>query len=277
MTNQLAHLIIGCSFLFISTNGFATSPAKSKSTSSTRPVLEVHQGNYFRWSAPQGWFMHETTNGVDLASPDGKTLVSSALLVGSYGRMTPRNFLNMMLRQINPTAKVVGSKPLPNQPGLMGTFWKIEEFSVTANTKGAPVQMVITVGVSEAYGRYSATMTLYQAPVSSWQQDKTWLPAITQSIVVTNPRQLAGQDKVTLPRNNPLDNSGLIESWRRKGMSEDRISQARREGMMGYTRMEDPQTGRKYNMPLETYDGTVGGYRNPKRPTELLRKAPTGE
>ena len=46
---------------------------------------------------------------------------------------------------------------------------------------------------------------------------------------------------------------------------------------MGYTRLEDPQTGRRYNVPLETYDGTVGGWRNPIRPNELLRKLPPGE
>ncbi len=41
-------------------------------------------------------------------------------------------------------------------------------------------------------------------------------------------------------------------------------------------RLEDPTTGQRYEMPLEAYDGTAGGYRNPKRPTELLRKLPPG-
>jgi hypothetical protein len=84
-------------------------------------------------------------------------------------------------------------------------------------------------------------------------------------------------DQLLRPRNNPLDNSGLIESWRRKGVSEARISQAQREGMMGYERMRDPSTGRMYDMPLEAYDGAAGGYRNPVRPTELLVKARPGE
>jgi hypothetical protein len=30
-------------------------------------------------------------------------------------------------------------------------------------------------------------------------------------------------------------------------------------------------------MPIEAYDGKVGGYRNPNRPTELLRKLPAGD
>jgi hypothetical protein len=243
---------------------------------SGRPVLEQHQGRFFRWAAPKGWSMQETTNGVDLGAPDGKTLVSSALLVGGYGQMTPRNFLAATLRQVNPSAQIVGAQRLPNQPGILAP-WVVEDFAITATAQGVPLRAQATVGVSEAYGRYSAVIMLYQAPAATWPQARLWLPAVAQSIVVINPRQVAGQDRVVLPRNNPLDNSGLIESWRQKGLSEDRISQARREGTMGYTRLEDPQTGRRYNMPLEAYDGTVGGYRNPVRPNELLRKLPSGE
>jgi hypothetical protein len=243
---------------------------------SSRPVLEQHQGRYFRWASPRGWAMQETTNGVDLAAPDGKTLVSSALLVGGFGQMTPRTFLAATLRQVNPSAQIVGAQRLPTQPGILAP-WIVEDFAITATAQGVPVRAQATVGVSEAYGRYSATVMLYQAPAASWPQARLWLPAVAQSIVVTNPRQVAGQDRVMLPRNNPLDNSGLIESWRRKGLSEDRISQGRREGTMGYTRMEDPQTGRRYRVPLEAYDGTVGGYRNPLRPNELLRKLPPGD
>jgi hypothetical protein len=32
-----------------------------------------------------------------------------------------------------------------------------------------------------------------------------------------------------------------------------------------------------YEMPLGDWDGTIGGYRNPVRPTEILRKTEPGE
>ena len=263
---------VGCfAILLVAPASAADAPALS-----SRPVLEQHQGRYFRWAAPRGWSMNETTNGVDLSAPDGKTVVSSALLVGGFGQMTPRGFIGATLRQLNPSAQIVGTQRLPNQPGILAP-WIVEDFAITATVQGVPVRAQATVGVSAAYGRYSAAVMMYQAPVASWPQARLWLPAVAQSITVTNPRQVAGQDQVMLPRNNPLDNSGLIESWRQKGLSEDRISQGRREGTMGYTRMQDPQTGRRYNVPLEAYDGTVGGYRNPVRPTELLRKLPPGE
>lgn len=250
--------------------------ADAKPVALNRPVLETHQGQYFRWSTPKGWAMKETTNGVDLFAPNGTTFVSSALLAGGFGDMTPQQFLAMTMRQVNPTMQVTASRRLGDQPGIMSP-WRTEEYELAGTYNGVPVRMNATVGMSSAYGRYWATMTLYQSPAASWPQDRTWLPAIAQSIAVTNPRQVAGADRVMLPRNNPLDNSGLIESWRQKGLSEDRISQAQRERTMGYERMQDPATGRHYDMPYETYDAGAGGYRNPTRPTELLRKAPTGE
>jgi hypothetical protein len=42
--------------------------------------------------------------------------------------------------------------------------------------------------------------------------------------------------------------------------------------MMDYERVKDPEPGRIYEMPLEAWDDTIGGYRNPVRPTEILQK-----
>jgi hypothetical protein len=41
--------------------------------------------------------------------------------------------------------------------------------------------------------------------------------------------------------------------------------------------VKDPETGRMYEMPLGDWDGTIGGYRNPVRPTEILQKTEPGE
>lgn len=265
-----------CGTVLAGLAAWAPAAPAPKAPAMDRPALQAQQGHYFRWSAPQGWSVKETTNGVDLASPDGKTMVSSALLHGSFGNVTPRDFLMKVMQQVNPTARIFGSAPLPSQPGIWGE-WQSEEFQLWGLHQGTAVRMQATVGLSAGHGRYSATMTLYQAPTTSWDHDRLWLPAIAQSIAVTNARQVAGQDTVMLPRNNALDNSGLIESWRQKGLSEDRISQGQREGTMGYTRLEDPRTGQRYEMPIEAYDGKVGGYRNPTRPTELLRKLPAGD
>ncbi|MGH8353985.1 MAG: hypothetical protein ACRERY_10740 [Pseudomonas sp.] len=240
-----------------------------------RPPLETRQGQYFRWAMPKGWTSTETSNGVDLIAPDGITLVSSALLHGGFGNLSPRDFLGMIMQQVNPSAQIQGSSPLPSQPGIWGP-WQAEDFALSGVQQGIPVRMRATVGLSAGYGRYSASMTLYQAPASAWEQAKLWLPAVAQAIVASNVPGLAGQDRVVLPRNNPLDNSGLIESWREKGLSEERIAQGQREGTMGYQRLEDPDTGQSFELPLEAYDATLGGYRNPNRPSELLVPLPPG-
>ncbi|MFC5300007.1 hypothetical protein [Azospira restricta] len=276
MTLSLIRIALGCCAVVFASLAFSGEPGASKARALDRPVLEFHQGQYFRWSAPRGWGMNETTNGVDLFAPGRATFVSSALLAGGFGDMSPPQFLAMTLRQVNPSARVTQARRLRDQPGILAP-WRVEEYEIAATYQGIPVRMNATVGVSSAYGRYYATMTLYQSPASTWEQVRTWLPAVAHSIVVTNPRQVAGADRVMLPRNNPLDNSGLIESWRQKGLSEDRISQARQEATMGYERMHDSQTGRNYNMPYEAYDAAAGGYRNPMRPNELLRKAGPGE
>lgn len=268
--------VLGWSAFIFASAAFSADSSAAKSATLNRPVLEFHQGQYFRWSAPRGWAMNETANGVDLLAPDGATFVASALLAGGFGDMSPRQFLAMMLRQVNPSAQVTFATRLKDQPGILAP-WRVEEYEMSGSYNGSPVRMSATVGVSSAYGRYYATMTLYQSPAATWPRERTWLPAVAHSIVVTNPRQVAGADQVMLPRNNPLDNSGLIESWRQKGLSEDRISQARQEATMGYERMQDPQTGRHYNMPYEAYDAGAGGYRNPLRPTELLNKARPGQ
>jgi hypothetical protein len=275
MTSRPIRSALLSGMIFSALTVFAQRAAPQRADALERPPLKAQQGKYFRWAAPQGWSVKETANGVDLFAPDGKTFVSSALLHGSFGRMTPRDFLSMTMKQVNPSARIERSAPLPSQPGIWSP-WQLEDFVLTAVHKGTPVRMRATVGLSAGYGRFSATMSLYQAPTTSWERDKLWLPAVAQSILVTNARQVAGQDAVMLPRNNPLNNSGLIESWRQKGLSEDRISQGRREGTMGYTRLEDPNTGQRYEMPLEAYDGKVAGYRNPTRPAELLRKLPAG-
>lgn len=276
MTFRIFRAALGCSALLLASAAFSADSSAVPPTALNRPILEPRQGQYFRWSVPKAWAMKETSNGVDLFAPGGTTFVSSALLAGGFGDMTPQQFLAMTMRQVNPSMQVTNARRLKDQPGIMSP-WRIEEYEMAGTFNGIPVRMNATVGVSAAYGRYWATMTLYQSPAATWLQDRTWLPAVAQSIAVTNPRQVAGADRVMLPRNNPLDNSGLIESWRQKGLSEDRISQARRETTMGYERMQDPSTGRNYDMPYETYDAGAGGYRNPMRPSELLRKAPTGE
>lgn len=195
-----------------------------------RPYLEYYQGRYFGWSAPSGWRHSESTNGVTLSSPDGGQKAMYALLLRSRGSSDPQNFLLWMMSRIPgcKNIKVVAYRKLPDQrSGIPNTRWKVMEMDMSYSDNGVPQTAKMTCGVNNYYGMYDAMIVGYQAAVNTWPAAKLYLPAVARSIKITNTREVAGNNTLIPVRNNPLDNSALIESWKRKGISEARISQAR--------------------------------------------------
>jgi len=257
------------------------SPTEPHDSTGPRPPLEIIHGTYFRWAQPAGWQSNETIAGVDLRAPDNVTAVGSAILLRSPGDTNPADFVMMTLRSLPGYAnlRIVAKRGLPDQSsGRMRTPWKIAELELTFNYRGVPARGTWMCGISAIFGlSFDAFIVGYQTMASRFDQDRLWLSPIANSVAITNVAGVAGNDQLIQPKNNPLDNAALIESWRQKGLSDDHISKARREGMMGYERLKDPETGRIYEMPLEAYDGTVGGYRNPRRPAELLQRTGPGE
>jgi hypothetical protein len=246
----------------------------------TRPPLLVRQGQYFTWAMPTDWRANESGNGVDMISPDGSLIANSMLLTGSTGQTTPWSFLVTLLTQLGDRdINGLSTRDLPSLPsGYPGIDWQIQEFELTfTDTTGVSRHADCTCGVCNAYGGYSVLMQAFSARVDEFDRAKTWLPLLAQSVMAINPGQIAYQNQLIPVQNRPLDNSGLMESWQEKRLSQDRIAKAQQEGMMGYERMVSPTTGQHYNMPLETYDGTVGGYRDPDHPNEILKSTKPGE
>lgn len=248
--------------------------SRSDNQGFTRPVLAVQRGQFFTWAMPAGWRSNETGNGVDMTSPDGKLAASAVLLTGNPGQSTPWDFLVKVMNALGDTdINQISAHDLPPvRSGYPGINWEIQEFELTFNdAKGVTQHAASTCGILNAYGGYSVVLQSFSAPEVEFDRAKLWLPLLPQSVAAIDPSKIAYQDQLIPVRNHPLDNSGLMESWEQKNLSQDRISKAQREGMMGYERMVSPTTGRYYNMPLETYDGTVGGYRNPEHPDEILK------
>src|SRR6185436_17221200 len=230
----------------------------------TRPALAVQRGQFFTWAMPAEWQANETGNGVDLISPDGKLSATSVLLTGSRGQTTPWEFVVLMLGKLGATdINQISAQDLPPAPsGYPGINWEIQEFELTlTDSKGVSQQADVSCGILNAYGGYSVVLQMFSAAENEFDQARTWLPLLPQSVRAIDPGNIAYQKQLIPVRNRPLDNSGLMESWKQKNLSQDRISRAQRKGMMGYEPMVSPTTGRNYNMPLESYDGTVGGYR----------------
>jgi hypothetical protein len=242
-----------------------------------RPTLRVQQGQYFKWSMPEGWRSNETTNGVDIASPDGRAGATSCLLVNTPGTTTPRGFVEGFLPRCGATnLHFINSKDLPDQM-YAGSPMKTQQMELTYDVNGTPYHSLMTCAVATGWNNYTAFLQGAGSVPDDWDKVKTWLPAVAESVAITNPQQVAMQDKIILPKNRPLDDTSIMAAYQTRAASQDRLSQKWEETTLGYERMKDPSTGQMYDMPFETYDRTRGGYINPQRPTEMLQHAQPGE
>jgi hypothetical protein len=145
--------------------------------------------------------------------------------------------------------------------------------------RGKDVRAHAVCGVVQGYGQYSAALRAYQAPAASFEKSRALLAAVDASVVISNPRQVAGVDRMVLPKGTSHDAiyGDYNRAYRERAKAADRMNQGQREATMGQVRMKDPATGRIYDLPQGRYDPTVGGYRNPRRPDELLVPAQPGE
>jgi len=245
-----------------------------------RPALAVYRGQYFTYTMPTDWqVVAETGNGIDMKSPDDRMGASATLLTGAVGSTTPWVFTYNALagagcRDINGLSRIDWPSRESAYPGI---YWEIQEFDLTyTDQKGLQRHADFIAAICNAYGGYSALLQGFATTADVFDQAKTWLPIVASNVNANDPNSIAYQHQLIPVQNHPLDNTGLMESWREKRLSEDRIAKAQREGMMGYERLVSPSTGRFYNMPLETYDGGYGGYHNPDHPEEILNRTDPG-
>jgi hypothetical protein len=239
-------------------------PARAQDSSN----LQSHQGRYFRWSAPAGWQARESMAGVTLTSPDGRYNATLAMLMRSRGSTTPAAFLRNMFSKVPYYAnvRIVSSRQLRNQRMSYQT-WQFIEALVSYTDHGLPVLGLYQVGVANygnAYLRMNDAMLAgYRAAAAAFQQSQSFLPAVAQSIVLTNPTGASGNDTVIRPRNNPLDNSPLIKSWQEKNRTYDRIFEKQADATRGVQRVYDPGNNQVYTVPngwYDQYNQNRGGY-----------------
>lgn len=238
-----------------------------------RPILQRLRGRVFAYSLPAGWRANETSNGIDIAARDGLTGVSASFVLGMVGTQSPEGHFRQVLATLPLSNVQVRSRaPTPAVPGPFGLQWKGVEIEFDATSQGRPVHVRAISQVLQGSGQYAALLTGIQGPVAHWDALRHWLPYVRDSIAVTDPSFAAGTMARGLPRGIRHDDvyGSYNKGWAARGVAADRISAAQREGTMGYTRQRDPATDRIYDVPLDAYDASRGGYVNPVRPTELL-------
>lgn len=177
-----------------------------------------------------------------------------------------------MLGMAYKNVRVGAVRKLPSQK--MGyQIWNWIEADVTATgNNGAPMSGVWKCGVANYYNMNDALIVGYWSPRPNLQQSKALLSRISQSIILTNPNQAFGNDKLIHPKNNPnTPGDTIMKSWENKNKSQDRSMQKWSNTTRGNEPTFDPETGSRYSSPLNSWDATRGGYVNPKRPTELLQ------
>lgn len=239
----------------------------------TRPLLTVERSRAYEYSIPRGWRVHETSNGIELIDPDGVTGVSGSILVGGFGAPSPEQYLRQVLSMSgHSNARFISSLPVPPQPGPMGLQWRGVEVELESQYQGAAVHIRAISLILQGAGQYAAIVTGAQGPVGKWNQLKHWLPRVRDSIRIVDGSIATGSMSNALPRGIRHDEiyGSYNRAWSARQVSADAISKAQREGTMGYKRMIDPETSQIYEPPLEAYDPTRGGWRNPVRPDELL-------
>ncbi len=247
--------------------------AATHSQNTQRPLLVRTQGNVFGYSMPKQWHATETANGIDLAAGNDLTGVSVSFVLGMFGYQTPMGHFQQVLSSVPLSGiKILSRQAIPPVPGPFGLQWQGVEVEFEALSNGSAIHVRALSHVLQGNGQYMAMLSAIQSPVSEWEKAKDWLPYVRDTIVITNPSVAAGSLSKGLPKGIRHDDiyGEYNKAWSQRSVTSDMISRSRREGTMGYTRQEDPQTGQVYEIPLEDYDATRGGYVNPIRTTELL-------
>ena len=264
--------------------GSGAAPAAAASTTSgapgtARPALEHRQGRVFAYALPRGWRAAESDNGIEIVAPDGITAVVASIVLGAAGSSSPEAYLRQNLARVGqPDARFVSVAPAQEWPGPAPNFtWKGIEAEVESRQNGTPIHIRATSHVLQGAGQYSAIVTGAQSPAGEWDEVRDWLPRVRDSIRLTNGAIPGAGMAAALPRGIRHDEvyGRFNDAWSARQVPAADLSQARREGTMGYVRLVDPETDRVWELPLEAYDPTVGGWRNPLKPDLLLQKAPT--
>jgi hypothetical protein len=234
--------------------------------------LQQHQGKYFRWASPSGWRFSESNAGVTLISADGQYAASLASLLRSRGTQTPQRFLQWVFTHVPSytNARVLSVKGLPSQR-MSYQVWQFIEAKVAYVDNGLPVVGVYKVGVANYSGMNDAMIVGYRAVNRELERMEPVLSRVAKSIVLTNAAEANGNNTIIHPKNNPLDNSGIIAAGQNRDNVREHASEAWREGTMGTEPTIDPKTGQQRNTPLGDWNGARGGYVNPDRPDELLQ------
>ena len=257
----------------------AGSPTQQSSTTRNSPGGErlTHQaGQAFAWDCPQGWQAEETKTGVILRAPDGVTVVKSDFLLGMKF-LTPDQHLDVMMRMINVSAtRLVASEHLPPVqhfilPGVQ--FDRVRRiYDTNVNGRQVRAQYICGTGTGSGGLDYSAFVYAIQTGADDFERQQSWLSSLAESLQIINGQAARSGYNTLTPENRPMDNT-VVDDWNARHAADGRMSDNQQDATMGNQRVQDAN-GRQYIVPLNAYDPSVQGWRNPNNPSEVLTPVP---
>ena len=240
-------------------------------------TLTAYTGQVFGAKVPQGWSITDNESGIDIMDPaDNNTGAAGVVAVGWFGSQTPDGFIDFMLQAIG--ANQVKYENESSQEKITdptyGLKWvmKTKTFTFT-NKNGVRIKAKASAGVLNGYGQFCGMITAFQTTPEKWSKWAPTLERIAKSIMIINPSKAGGIDKVRLPTAADLanDSSPIMESWKYRNKVGDWSSHEWSDAIMGQeSDLYSPSTGQSYTRPLNDYNPTIGGYRNPDNSSEVL-------
>ncbi len=215
-------------------------------------ALQPQQGHYFRWMAPPDWRARESNAGVTLMSPDNRFNASLAMIMRSRGSRTPEQFLRWLFAQV-PTVRDVRVLSVKNLPSERLSFqvWQFIEAKVAYIEDRLPVTGLYKAGVANYSGMNDAMIVGYRVVTAELPNAPAYLPQIARSIVLTNAAEASGNNTLIRPKNNPLDNSAILEAGRNRQKGIDEAMRKDANARRGTVDLVDPATGERMNVPTQ--------------------------
>jgi hypothetical protein len=235
------------------------------------PQTQMGQGQYFQYALPQGWQPTESCAGMQVTSPDNTMTVGFVGTEAMSTRFTPSQYAQMSM-SFNGIAnwRVLDAKPVP--ANVQGGEAIEEIVSYTAN--GIPCKGWVRCVVVTGFGQCNGYTLFAAAEAGHFDQGSDGLKALADKIQITNPaavfqRDIRAGNMARTVVNRPMDHSFVDSYWKNQKVNED-VSGRRSDVMRNSYGYTDESTGQTYHFGAEAYDATIGGVRNPNRPTEIL-------
>lgn len=246
------------------------------SESSVDYTLVGYTGEVFGAKVPMGWDIEDNESGIDIIdNNDSNTGATGLIAVGWFGSQTPDGFIDFMLKAIGATNVVYENESIQKEitDPNSSLKWQMKTKTFTFVKDGQKIKAKASAGIINGYGQFMGMITAFQTTPDKWAKWAPTLERIAKSITIINPSKAGGIDKVKLPTAADLanDSSPIMDSWEYRNKVDDRTSHEFSDAIMGQeTDLYSPSTGTNYIRPFSAYDPTIGGYRNPDNPSEIL-------